>query len=230
MAVECMQGVYSQLQATCEQFRDGLMQAQQENSLLQQQVNTLAAHCHELAVQKDSDTLERQTRAYLDEAHEKLLTMASKGKVTNVEVAADSLVQAEALQLELILSQKQIESESHKILQCEARANALEDELIQLQASVRLHYEERGVWTNTRHGIFQILASSLSLGHTMLQHGGSNNLSNNLSAASMISSGYSISAPTQPPAPTATPQELHSVETVRTQLEQARTDRLTLLL
>lgn len=63
------------------------------------QTNTLAAHCHELAVEKDAEALERKTRGYLDEAHQQLLMMASKGKITSIELAADTIAQSDALKV-----------------------------------------------------------------------------------------------------------------------------------
>jgi len=168
LGLECVRSVVENFHAALQSTAQENELLAQEKGLLEHQVGQLQSHLHHFASQKDADALERQTRQALDTAQTDLLAMASNGRITDLESAAD-----------LVTKYTQMESDMQEAkraaAQHESAKRDLEQQLALYQREVEicrsgdfLFHKERVVWSEEFEGTNRELQESLRWGSKVL--------------------------------------------------------------
>lgn len=153
LGVECIKTVVANLHRVLQGAAQESELLVREKDTLVQQVNQLQQHLCSFASQKDADVLERQTRQALDSAQADLLSMASNGRITTVESAADTITKYTQMETEWNEAQQALIQLSTSKTECEQQLALVTRELDILQSGDLLFHKERLMWSEELNSV-----------------------------------------------------------------------------
>lgn len=168
LGLECIKSVVQSVHGALKDTAKETELLTQEKALLEGQCHHLQGHLATLAAQKDADALERQTRHALDSAQAELLSMASNGRVTCLESAADTLQRYTEMEQALTEAQREAAQSQRVQRDCEQQLALYQREVEIARSGDLLFHKERLTWTEElRQGHGEMLETLKRAAHLL---------------------------------------------------------------